>query len=346
MSQNRENEKLVQQFLNEEKGEFSEIRTVLIFGRNSSTYKFAFCHALLQQNAVNSLKYQEIKGPMLDIFIERYKAEKKQFQAGDNNLTRSIDKFLISEISREQFEAEADKVIFNNVLDAFQNVGGSTLDKKHMLFEHDKKSKQIVLTDRLNLLLENPENRIELLKECENRWSVVEQAWESNLSANLVYDAGSGTFFKDENPKRVAVRSALNALLPYQKGRCFYCSTQLDVTLSKDKMRFPDVDHFIPFSFFRIIRDFNPNGVWNLVVSCMNCNRGPKGKFDQVPDIEFYEKLLKRNLYFSIEHKHALKTSVLMSLGASNSEGIRSQMSKLYYQLPVKKWRPYLKDES
>lgn len=340
MSNNRETEKLVGQFLNEEKGEFSEVRTVLIFGRNSSTYKFAFCHALLQQNAVNSLKYQDIKGPMLDIFIERYKAEKRQFTQESTNFTQALDKFLLGSIDREKLDAEAEKVIFKNVLDAFQNVGGSTLDKEHRLFEHDKKSKQIVFTDRLNQLLSNNTDKAEILKECENRWSVVEQAWKSEMSPNLLYDKQSGSFVDQEDIQRIAVRSALKALLPYQKGLCFYCDKKLDLSLSKDQDLFPDVDHFIPWSFLKANRSVNSNGVWNLVISCKKCNRGTFGKFDQIPEIEFFEKLLVRNLYFSIEHNHSLKWSVLKSLGVESAKDIKNRMSEVYNLMPLQKWRP------
>jgi len=340
MFDERESKKLVGQFLYEEKGEFSEIRTVLIFGKNTSTYKFAFCHALLQQKPTDSLKYEALKEDMLNAFIDRYKIEKKQFTGGESNFSRSLDQYLEGKANRGQMEAEADKVMFKYVVDAFQNVGGSSLDKDHLLFEHDKKSKRIVLTDRLNLLLDRPEDKLELLKECENRWSVVEEAWKNNISPNLIYDSNSESFVEAENLKRVAVRSALAALLPYQKGRCFYCQRKLDLSLGKDKESFPDVDHFIPWSFFRTLPGYNPNGVWNLVIACKSCNRGENGKFNRIPAKKYFEKLLQRNLYFAIEHRHSLKTSIYISLNVKDSTSIIAEMVKLNKLFPLTRWNP------
>ena len=43
----------------------------------------------------------------------------------------------------------------------------------------------------------------------------------------------------------------------------------------------------------------NINQVWNLVLSCKECNRGSLGKFDKIPEVSFVEDLNKRNNHLS-----------------------------------------------
>jgi len=35
--------------------------------------------------------------------------------------------------------------------------------------------------------------------------------------------------------------------------------------------------------------------VWNLVLACIDCNRGVGGKFDSSPDVSYVDRLAKRN---------------------------------------------------
>ena len=125
----------------------------------------------------------------------------------------------------------------------------------------------------------------------------------------LVYDKDENIFYSESKYQRVGLRSAVDILMPYQKGDCFYCNRQLDRQSDSQNDSFPDVDHFYPFSLFnnQNMIAANPNGVWNLVIACKSCNRGGDGKFDAPPDRLYFRKLLERNLLFVEEHKHSLK---------------------------------------
>jgi 5-methylcytosine-specific restriction endonuclease McrA len=67
--------------------------------------------------------------------------------------------------------------------------------------------------------------------------------------------------------------------LEKHESDCFYCNTNL-------KNKQIEVDHFIPWSFI------HSDNLWNLVLSCNQCNRIKK---DRIPDRLFLEKLFVRN---------------------------------------------------
>lgn len=73
----------------------------------------------------------------------------------------------------------------------------------------------------------------------------------------------------------------------FESKNCFYCGRRLN----PNKI---DVDHFIPWSF---IKDDN---LWNLVLSCPECNRRKK---DRLPEIRYISSLAERNRQLVIEYK-------------------------------------------
>jgi len=69
-----------------------------------------------------------------------------------------------------------------------------------------------------------------------------------------------------------------NFLLRLQGDHCFYCSRAFGEA--------PAVDHVIPWSY--VLED----RIWNLVVSCQNCNQK---KTNQTPEDRFIDELIDRN---------------------------------------------------
>ena len=63
-----------------------------------------------------------------------------------------------------------------------------------------------------------------------------------------------------------------------------------------------DVDHFFPWK----LKEYgiaNPvDGVWNLVISCKDCNRGRGGKSAKVPSINLLARLKRRNDFLISSH--------------------------------------------
>ena len=161
----------------------------------------------------------------------------------------------------------------------------------------------------------------------------------------LVYDK-DGNIYSEHNNERKNLRSAVDVLLPHQNNKCFYCNRKVNVNTTSNMDDFPDVDHVIPHSFFRDL-EISPDGIWNLVISCKECNRGLNGKFDSPPSYNYFNDLIIRNILFSEEHKHSLKNSILLSLNLQLSETkkIPKQMQYIYNHMNlniVNGWNPKL----
>lgn len=81
----------------------------------------------------------------------------------------------------------------------------------------------------------------------------------------------------------------------YNKKECFYCGKNLE----NKKI---EMDHFIPWSYLK------DDKLWNMVMSCRNCNNS---KRDKLPDKTFIEKLsiqnniiIQCNKYKSVEREY------------------------------------------
>jgi hypothetical protein len=89
------------------------------------------------------------------------------------------------------------------------------------------------------------------------------------------------------------------------------------------------------------ISDLNLNGVWNLVLSCPQCNRGPSGKMDRVPERRYLARLERRNNYL-IESHHPLKETLERQTGTTEKKR-RSFLKDAYRAATnwqVHRWAP------
>jgi hypothetical protein len=133
---------------------------------------------------------------------------------------------------------------------------------------------------------------------------------------------GSLNVHSKDNNRRIGLRSAVDSLLPYQKGKCFYCSREIDRNAATHDDAFPDVDHFFAHSFLVKLKsvgvgsciNIHQDGIWNLVIASRACNRGTEGKSDLRPGHEYFQKLILRNELFTEEHKHAFRNGVVEPL--------------------------------
>ena len=180
-------------------------------------------------------------------------------------------------------------------------------------------SKSIVLTDEIYRLQESLQAR-DLLIESESRWNLVENAWKQKDNpeyAYISYDDKSKHLFTAKALERIDITPARGALNGYQKGKCFYCYANINVT--NDSNNTCDVDHFIPFSLQIYVPQINLNGVWNLVLACEECNRGGNGKFDKIPAIKYLGRLHKRNEFLISSH-HPLRETIMKQTGSTEKE--------------------------
>ncbi len=83
------------------------------------------------------------------------------------------------------------------------------------------------------------------------------------------------------------------------------------------------------------------DGVWNLVLSCKECNNGEDGKFAKLPTPKLLERLNKRNEYFCSSH-HPLRETIMLQTG-NTREQRRSFLQKCFSEakkILIHTWEP------
>lgn len=294
-------------------------RGVVLYGRNTASYKFALASALLEMRpqAGQLVKLVEL-APAFALNVARHLAD------APKQITTSNGKFIEACLTynRDQnLDALIDSAVshgFANVIDAFHMVASTPVAQRFFIDER-KENKGIRITDEFSHLTSGSHIG-SLGQEVDARWRLVETAWNLGIAANLLcvhHDDVTGEIFTfDKANRRRSVTSSRGALNGYQKGCCFYCFT--DLSLSGDTMN-TDVDHFFPHRLKQLGLGINLDGVWNLVLSCHTCNRGAKGKFDRIPSERLLRRLHNRNEYFIGSH-HPLRETLMLQTGMNASD--------------------------
>jgi hypothetical protein len=295
-------------------------RAIILFGRNSASYKFSMAKSLIEMipSGKSFITLEELAIPFSNNLIEHLKINDKQTTSQSSTMLNACRQFIAGEITNEQLIQQTVKYGFVNVLDAFHVVNQG--DIPVTFFENDKKAKQkgIVITDDLFKLKET--NQFTNFNfEVEARWRLVETAWSIGVAPSLIqvqFEENSNLFYINNNLRRIDVTSGRDALNGYQKGKCFYCFD--DITIDPLSEDLADVDHFFPY-LIQSELNINLNGVWNLVLACKSCNRGANGKFARVPKAKFLDRLHKRNS-FMIDSHHPLRETLINQSGKTEVE--------------------------
>ena len=296
-------------------------RSIILFGRNVASYKFALAKSLLEiaPTGKTEIYLEELAEPFSRNLCEHIAVSPKQVTSQSSRFLDACKNYNNGVITHNQLIDTTVTLGFNNVIDAFHIVNDNAIPVEFYKKDYSRTGKKIILTDNIFLLneLENSDN---FMVETEARWNLVETAWAMNVSRNLLnvsYDGLNGQFYVDDTIRRKDITSAKWALNGYQKGKCFYCYSNINV--SDDGDNDCDVDHFFPHTLQRYMLDVNLDGVWNLVLACPNCNRGVNGKFAKVPHIKYLARLHKRN-EFLINSHHPLRETIIKQTGKTELE--------------------------
>lgn len=296
-------------------------RSIVLFGRNVATYKFALANALLtlSEQDKTQITAEELALPYSEYLCQHLQEVDRQGTSTGSKFLDACREFNNNRISHDQLIATTVKLGFNNVLDAFHVVNGETISNKFFEKQGAGNSSGIILTDNVYRLKEIPFDQ-NLSLEVEARWRLVETAWNMSVSPAVLqvqHDIATGLLFIEDNQiRRKGITSAKHALNGYQKGKCFYCFD--DINISDDETNNCDIDHFIPHILQQYTK-VNLNGVWNLVLSCRKCNRGSEGKFARVPATKYLERINKRN-NFLVSSNHPLKETIMAQTGMTDDE--------------------------
>ncbi len=320
-------------------------RSIILYGANVATYKFALGKALLDLKSQNRtvLTLDEIAVPFAKNICEHSKSGKAQCTNKVSSFLDATAAFNNGLISYDQLINETKKNGFKYVLDAFHVIPrkGSVSERFYDIDGTGMKRK-LILTDNTFKIYQS-EQFENLKNEVEARWSMVEDTWTygtGSIESPVLYDIDTDKLFVEERTTyRRNLTYAKHAFIGYQKGKCFYCFKSI---MSGDEISC-DVDHFLPFAlrYKEDMLKFDLNGVWNLVLACADCNKGKGGKSGSVPDKVFLERLKIRNNYL-IASNHPLSNTIINQTGGNDQirNSILERLHSNAYTHQKKYWKP------
>lgn len=317
-------------------------RSIVLFGNNVASYKFALAKSLLEiaPTGKHAISLDDLAEPYAKHICSHLLHAPKQATSGNSRFLQACMDYNDEKITHDQLMTATVRLGFNNVIDAFHHVNRAALPVLFFEKDYTPTAKRIVLTDALFRMDAMP-TKESFAAEAESRWNLVETAWELGISRNLLnvsYDDKQQLLFVDDRFRRRNITSVRGALNGYQKGKCFYCYD--DIIVTDDESNTCDVDHFYPHIMQRYMRDVNLDGVWNLALSCQRCNRGEHGKFAQVPATFYIERLHKRN-EFLINSHHPLRETIMKQTGQMEAERkvFLNSVDRRAIQLLVHRWK-------
>jgi 5-methylcytosine-specific restriction endonuclease McrA len=322
-------------------------RSIILFGRNVASYKFALAKSLIELGGGEQelIRLEDLAEPFARHVCEHLKLNSKQSTSPSSKFLDACRAYNADEVSKSDLISATAKLGFVNVIDAFHIVNQGEIPRRFFLDERQQNS-GIRLTDDFFKLFEQGHTG-NLGEEIEARWRLVETAWSLGISHNLAtiqHDEEANLLYAGPAKRRVAVTSSRSALNGYQKGRCFYCFDRISI-LNGDT-HLADVDHFFPHVLKGEMPDAHLDGVWNLVLACKDCNRGHDGKFAKLPNTQLLARLHTRNEFLIGSH-HPLRETLMNQTGSSEA-GRKSFLQKQYdraCEWLIHVWQPILRAE-
>jgi hypothetical protein len=321
----------------------SQWRAIILFGKNSATYKFSFAKSLLEfvEKGQTRISLNELAVPFSKHITEHLKENDRQGNSRSSQFLDTCRAFNKGQLSHDELIGQTEKKGFVNVVDAFQVVNGANVPKLFYEKDYSRGSKGIILKDSLLSLTESKGFK-SLELEAEARWRLVETAWNLSLNPNLLevkYDSESSLFFiEDPVLRRKDITQVRDSLNGYQKGKCFY--TETPISIKQGDPRVCHVDHVLPRAYLKEHQKEGANidGVWNLVLADPDVNGN---KLAKTPGHQFIERLYNRNEYY-IRSKHPLAETILNQTGKSAQErrDFLQKHFEISHQNSMQIWRP------
>jgi hypothetical protein len=323
----------------------SQWRAIILFGKNSATYKFAFAKSLLGliEQEKTKISLDELAIPFANSIVEHLKKSDKQGNSGSSKFLEGCRNYINKKITKEDLYTLTEKYGFVNVVDAFQNVNGGIIPNAFYEKNYSQGKKEIVVTDNLLKIKELFQYR-NLEQEVEARWNLVETAWNLQINPKMLevkYDESKSLFFIESNlMRRIDITSVRDSLNGYQKGKCFY--SYQDISINKNDTNICEVDHFLPHvnKLAHSQNGANINGVWNLVLADSSINLHKKAR---IPEKRFLHRLFNRNEFY-IESKHPLSETIINQTGLTkeNRRRFLEDQYNLALTHSIQKWKPQI----
>jgi len=209
-------------------------RSVILFGRNAASYKFALAKSLLEiaPTGRTGITLEELADPFSRHLCEHIAHSPRQVTSSGSKFLDACRSYNDGTSTHEALLQATVKNGFNNVIDAFHIVNNGALPVAFYTKDYSARSRKIILTDEI-FKLQDTAFFDNFAKETESRWRLVETAWEQNISAGLLdiqySELGDLLYIDTKRFRRKAVTSARAALNGYQKGKCFYCFDDISI---------------------------------------------------------------------------------------------------------------------
>ena len=298
-------------------------RSILLFGSNTASYKFALGGALLEVATAGSesIRVQDFGVPFAKRICDHLKIEDRQSINPSSSFLAACRQYNSEDIDLDTLVSSTISIGFRYVFDAFHQVAGE--DVPHRFFTVEGSGGNRVIHPTEQLLNINDSASAVLNGEVEARWRLVETAWSMGISSSLLdvrMDKPTEQLIvRSDSGKRKNIGGAKWVLNGYQDGKCFHCKVALDTTeLVTTHTR---VDHVIPHSLGKFMTiDIDLDHVWNLVNACFDCN---SSKGNKMPEYEVVERVYQRNEYY-IHSNHPLKDAIIRATGKNAAERERT----------------------
>lgn len=308
----------------------SQWRAIVLFGKNSATYKFAFAKSLLQlaEQGKTIIRLEDLAQPFSSHIVEHLRQNEKQGSSSSSTFLKGCQDYIDGKISDSDLHKLTVQYGFVNVVDAFHIENRDNVPNLFYQKNYTGSRKELHITDNLLKLKELTQFK-NFGMETEARWRLVETAWNLRLNPSMLHvqydEANEALFIKNDIMRRINITSAKDALNGYQKGKCFY--TKREISIQRGSPNICAVDHFFPHLNKQAHLPANVNGVWNLVLAHSVVN-GSGDKGAKVPCVEYVERLYDRNEYY-IESKHPLAETIINQTGATQ-ESRRAFLQRQY----------------
>ena len=196
-------------------------RSVILFGRNVASYKFALAQSLIELSANSNsfITLEELAVPFSRHVVEHIRLAPKQATSSSSRFLDACRRTASGETTTDELIGRTVSLGFNNVIDTFHIVNRGEIPIRFFSDERRGGKGGIRLTDEL-LRMRELDQFANLPGEIDARWRLVETAWELGLPAGLIIgvEEDGQVLTAPRSGRRVPVARSRDALNGYQKG--------------------------------------------------------------------------------------------------------------------------------
>jgi hypothetical protein len=323
-----------------------DFRNIVLRGANVASYKFALAKSVLSlaQSGATEASLEDLAVPYSHEICTHLEEVDTQSTSPGSRFLDACRHFNAGRITHTELVENTALLGFNNVIDAFHVVDRADVATRFFVDERQQSLRGVRFTDELLQLGTDTVTRDPLGAEAESRWRLVENAWHERRST------GSTLRVKYDRPSEMIVRGMLGhrrsitwvrpGLSGYQASACFYCGAPVTPLLGLEHSA--DVDHYFPHMLMARGMFIDLDDVWNLVLACAVCNRGPAGKFHRLAHGDFLERLWQRNERLISSH-HPLRESIIATTGrtpVARLDFLRSMQTRATEHARADWWPP------